>query len=885
MGASTQNAIFGAAGSSPATVAAFIEQHAALHATDPAIVAPNSRTLTYGALRAQVASFGAALRRAGIGCEGRVAIVMPDGPELAVAIAATACHAAAVPLNPALTSSELDSLFTMLRIDAVVVPGWLDIPARGAAMRHNACLLEVERCGTGCIDITRVMGVMAMAKAPLDEDGVEPDALALILRTSGTTAKPKLVPVSHRNLVAMAMRLRHWFTLTSKDRALCVMPLYYAQGPKTVLFTPLILGGSTACPERDGGVQILDWLADLKPTWLSAGPTFHRAMLERIRARNGAPVDHCLRFIQTGGSPLAAAVHDELEKSLSVPVLDSYGLSEAGLVSANSFAPEGRRAGTVGKPCPGELAVRGDDGAFAPPCVMGEIVVRGPGVMSGYLDDENTNCSAFTDGWFRTGDLGVLDADGFLTLSGRLKELVNRGGEKIAPAELDQALLRHLSVAEAAAFAVPHPRLGEDISAAVVLSQGAHATSVELRQHLRKLLAPFKIPRRIYVLDALPKGEGGKVRRRELADLCLVAPDERQSVKPRSTLEIEITEIWKRLLERASVGVTDDFFELGGDSLLAAQMLLEVERVTGQRLPDDILFDEATIKSLARRLVSREITAARVLIPLQTEGTRPPLLFFDGDFSGGGYYVRRLAELLGQDQPFWDLRPQKAKNGELTSIEDMARNALAAVKQAGISGPLFLGGHCNGGLVALEMARQAEAAGMPVALVIMIDPISLNARRPFWLLLWTLDVLLRLRYRSSVRRNERLGALMARIWERLRRIDERLIAPDGGTSNGDSLKSIAEKYAALDEGLERRFQAQMDAYFRAMAAYLPRHVNSRLVCFVTHSHEDSFDFAGSVWRRFGSSLEVDMIPGEHMTCITTHVEALAAHMRAALETR
>jgi thioesterase domain-containing protein len=180
------------------------------------------------------------------------------------------------------------------------------------------------------------------------------------------------------------------------------------------------------------------------------------------------------------------------------------------------------------------------------------------------------------------------------------------------------------------------------------------------------------------------------------------------------------------------------------------------------------------------------------------------------------------------------------------------------------------------------MARQAEAAGLPVGLVIMIDPISLNARWPFWVLLWSSNVVFRLFYRNSERRNERIGVVMARLWERLRRVDQRSITLGGEPREGDSLKSIARKYAALDQELERRFQTQMEAYFRAMAAYLPRRVNCRLVCLVTQSHQNSFDFDGSVWKRFGSSLKVDVIPGEHMTCITTHVEALAAHMRAAL---
>ncbi len=865
----------------PATVRTFIESHAATRPASSAIVFSDRPPLTYGALASQVAALGAALRGAGIQRSGRVAIMMPDGPELALAIAAAACHAAAVPLNPSLTTAELDSLFCTFRIDALVIPNRFDAAARGIATRHGVRVLEAAVNKSGFLDLASgtTSGVKPEAADDVHDD---PDFLALVLRTSGTTARPKLVPVSHRNLVSMAMRQQHWFQLTPQDRALCAVPLYYAHGVKSLLFTPLILGGSTACPERSTGLQILEWLADLEPTWYSAGPTFHRAILERVQARGGAVPRHCLRFIQNGGAPMTAAVREGLESAFGVPVLEAYGLSEAGVMAANSVAPEGRKLGTVGKPWPGALAVRADDGTLAPPGIAGEIVVRGPGLMPGYLENADMNETAFVGGWFRTGDLGVIDADGFLTLAGRLKELINRGGEKIAPTEIDQALLRHSAVAEAAAFTVPHPRLGEDVSAAVVLCAGAHATSDELRRHLGTVLAPFKVPRRIHIVDALPKDEGGKVRRAELAHMLLDAAGDTRVLRPRYMLEHQIAEIWARLLERPSVGLTEDFFELGGDSLLATEMLLEIERLTGQRLDDDILFDAATIWQLAHHIASNEAAArTRHLIPLQPKGDRPPLFFLDGNFAGG-YYTRRLSALLGYDQPLWDVRPLKAENGAVPSIEEMARAYLALIKEAGFKGPIALGGHCNGGLIALELARQAEAAGLPVSVVIMIDPISLNARRPFWLLAWLAGSVLRLFDREPARRQRRLGAFMARVWNNARRSGQRLNAIFRGSGGLASLSLDAEKNGSLYEELERRYQAQANAYFRAMAAHLPRATRARLVCLTAHANRRSWDFAGRAWKGFGSSLEVFVVPGDHATCVTTHIEALAERMRAAL---
>jgi acyl-CoA synthetase (AMP-forming)/AMP-acid ligase II/thioesterase domain-containing protein/acyl carrier protein len=870
------------AGPGRATVRTFLESHAAARPASPAIVFSDRPPLTYGALALQAAASGAALRGAGIQRRGRVAIMMPDGPELALTIAAVACHAAAVPLNPNLTTAEFDSLFCTFRIDALVIPKRFDAAARGIATRHGVRVLEAAVNKSGLLDLASGT-TSAVKPEAADDDHDDPDSLALVLRTSGTTARPKLVPVSHRNLVSMAMRQQHWFALTPQDRALCAVPLYYAHGVKSLLFTPLILGGSTACPERSTGLQILEWLADLEPTWFSAGPTFHQAILERIQAQGGAVPRHCLRFIQNGGAPMAAAVREGLEHAFGVPVLEAYGLSEAGVMAANSVAPEGRKPGTVGRPWPGALAVRADDGAVAPPGVAGEIIVRGSAVMPGYLEDANMNETAFVDGWFRTGDFGVIDADGFLTLAGRLKELINRGGEKIAPTEIDQALLRHPAVAEAAAFAVPHPRLGEDVSAAVVLCAGAHATSDELRRHLGTLLAPSKIPRRIHFVRALPKDESGKVRRAELAHLLLDPADNKRGLPPRRMLEHQIAEIWARLLERPSVGLTDDFFELGGDSLLATEMLLEIERLTGRRLDPDILFDAATVWQLTHHIASEEAAAqTRHLFPLQPRGDRPLLFFLDGNFEVGSYYTRRLAALLGDDQPLWVLRPLKAESNADYSFEERARAYLAMIKEGDFKGPIALGGYCNGGLIALELARQAEAAGLSVSVLIMIDSISVNARRPFWLLAWLAESVLRLFDREPARRQRRLGAFMSWVWKKARRIGQRVNAIFRGSGELASLPLDAGKYGSLYEELERRYQAQAKAYFRAMAAYLPRATRARLVCLTAHTNRRSWDYAGRVWKRIGSSLEVFVVPGDHATCVTTHIEALAERMRAAL---
>ena len=352
------------------------------------------------------------------------------------------------------------------------------------------------------------------------------------------------------------------FDLTPDDRAFCATPLYYSQALKGMLFTSLLLGGSVACPDPASNGDVLSSLADLQPTWLAAGPAFLVNLLERALARRGAPLLHYLRFIRSGAAPLPLAVRQGLEEVFGVPVLEGYGLTETGTVAANSIAPEHRKPGTVGRPLPHDVAIRAEDGRLLPSGATGEIVVRGPGVMPGYLYNEDANRAAFVDGWFRTGDLGSIDAEGFLTLLGRLKDLINRGGEKISLYEVERALLLHASVRDAAAFSVPHPRLGENVAAAVVLMPGATATPTDIKAFLADHLAPFKIPQHVDIMPELPKGATGKTLRLQLSKAA--ADRIRNVVPPENLLHFLILEIWQRLLGRADIGIDEDFFEAGG---------------------------------------------------------------------------------------------------------------------------------------------------------------------------------------------------------------------------------------------------------------------------------------------------------------------------------
>jgi acyl-CoA synthetase (AMP-forming)/AMP-acid ligase II len=815
------------------TIATLIAQHATIRPGRPAFVTSNGAVLTYGALFSQIAAFGAALRANGVGRTAKVAILMPEGIELAVVIVAVACHAVAVPLNPKMTATEIDNLFARLRIDAIVISNEIDTAVRDVAARVGLPVFEIAGRSDGRINVSAVGGSSSHNSEVALDEGASPDAPAVILQTSATTGRPKLVPITHRNLIIDADQRRFWFKLTPDDRALCVLPLYYGQGLKGAVFAPLLIGASIACPDHNAAGDILDWLADLQPTWLDGGATFHMSVLERALARQGAQ-RHCLRFIRSGGELLPTAIRQRLEEIFCVPVLECYGLSEASTVAANSIVPENRKPGTVGKPWLNEVAIRAADGRTLPPSAAGEIVVRGPALTPGYIDDEEANRAAFVNGWFRTGDLGLIDDEGFLTVLGRLKEFINRGSEKISPYEVERALLLHPSVREAAAFSVPHPRLGENVAAAVVLRPGAHETPSEIKTFLLDRLAPFKIPQRVLVKPELPKGATGKVQRRLLSDE--VAHCSREMAPPTAPLHWQILEIWQRLIGRHDIGIYDDFFEAGGDSLLATQMLCEVEAITGQRIPQSALRAVFTVHELADA-VTRCSPATAELMTCAKQGSGTPFLFCHGDYSTRGFYALKLAEMLRCDQPVFLVHPHLDPDPKLT-FEEMARDCLPHILAAHPTGAFCVGGHCNGGLLAWEIAHQLELLGREVEFITLVDVISLNARTILRLIAHLKKFIVVV---APKRMSEKFALDgMRAVWAR-----------------GDWYRSYGGPYSC------------------AMPNYVPPKLTARVLCVISEESRTKMEYSSIPWSNLIHKVDCEYIAGTHLSCITKHADELA----------
>lgn len=486
------------------TVAALLSPDA----SGPALLNVTAQSIDHPALRAEVARLADQLRAAGLGPQDRIAIVLPNGPEMALVLLAVMSVGCAAPLNPKYREEEFRFYLDDLGAAALVTFAG-ESPAAHAAAPATTVAVDV----TGrelSIDFAphgRLRDEAAVARPSADDE-------ALVLHTSGTTSRPKIVPLRQRNLYASARNIASALALTPADRSLNVMPLFHIHGIMAGLLAPLSAGGSVVSTPGFDAFKFHRWLDELHPTYYSAVPTMHQMVL----ARAPEPRPTSLRFVRSSSASLPGAVLDGLRALFGVPVIESYGMTEAShQMTCNPLPPGAAKPGSVGLPTGIEVAILDSDNNVLASGQRGEVSIKGPTVVDGYENNPAANESAFTAGWFRTGDEGMLDSDGYLFLTGRLKEQINRGGEKISPIEVDDVLLRHPAVAEAVTFAVPHDKLGEEVAAAVVLADGQEATESELRAFLSEQLAAFKVPRRIVFLTELPKGSTGKVQRIGLA--------------------------------------------------------------------------------------------------------------------------------------------------------------------------------------------------------------------------------------------------------------------------------------------------------------------------------------------------------------------------------
>lgn len=861
------------------TICDMIRRWAEIQPNAPAILGKDQPPLSYSALVARIDHVRDVLNQSGFGRGDRIAIVHGRNPELGVLIFGVKSGAIAVPLNPNFTTAEFYEQLRDLKVKAVIVE----------EHRHEAAIAAADRLKIPCLDASafalRAGDADEAPQQPCQQPSLEPslsrpDDVAIVYGTSGTTSRSKIVALSHKNLLTRMTKSLKAIELVDNDRLFMLRQLYYAGG-HTNLCRALFSGTSVYFVDQECKTVSAAELLSSEATWMSAPPAVFRALLA-AETCNGPCREHKLRFLRNSSAGLDAKTQQLVEELFGVPLLQSYSTTETCWIAANPPNFAGRKFNSVGLPVIDEIKIMDADGRIVPAGDRGEIIVRGPTVFDGYEGDPEANAAAFVDGWYRTGDEGYFDDDGYLILTGRIKEVINRGGEKVSPAEVDAAVMEHPGVADAATFPIPHPTLGDEVAVAIVQSQGAMLSTKLLSDFLLERLTGFKVPRLFVFVDEIPKGATGKVQRLSLARTLgidaetgpLAASEAEREPTP---LEAKLQKIWTKTLRRdRPVGLDDNFFLLGGDSLQAVEMFLNIEKELKLRLPAAALFEAGTVAEMARLIEQDAVPGC--IVPIRRQGSRPPFFCVHGN-GGDVIGFHHLSRHLGEDQPFYAIQSigWDGKMVPFTRSDDMAAHYVAAIRKVQPEGPYYIGGYSFGGRIACYMARALKAAGEEVALLALIDSSNhvgrVYASLDEWLQRQAATKGLRrglqtLRYgwfRTRKLCDSGYGhlrrAILFRIWDHYR-------------SSGRTLPRIlrrpdsANRLVRLEHATMPPFDGDA-VYFRATSGW-------RL--------KDAPDLRDSWHRVIKGRLEVRPIPGSHATAIQeTHAEFLACELADSID--
>ncbi len=717
----------------PENFRAGLVELAATHSDVAALLPPDRAPLTFARLLKRVEEIKQTLNTLGIGCGDRVVAALPAGADTALCFFAVACCATYVPLNPEYAEHEFVRYLARLRPKAVIVPGGAGQGIRNAASRLHIPVIDLignANAPTGAFELRcNVRADCAEPRWAGSED------IALVLLTAGTTDRPKLVPMKHRHLLAHARASKSHFQIGRDDRYLHITPMFHGHGLKSGLVLPVFAGSGVICAPGFDVASFFKNMATMGATWYSGGYTVQRTIRDRVREFRSVAESAKLRFTVSSSGPIDVRVVGELEHAFGAPVLNRYSSSETCVLTCEPLPPRVRKLGSAGIAVLNEVRVVDPYGVPVGVGEEGEIVARGPGVMDGYLDDPELTARAFVNGWFRTGDAGRLDADGYLTITGRIKDLINRGGEKIAPTEVERVLAEHPAVGRVCVFGVAHPTLGEDVAAAVVPACPSRADERSIIDFAHARLAAFKVPRRVIFTEQLPTTGVGKIDRKACARLYTAMRSGADSAEPTvaqsvSRVESEVAALWCRILNARTVRRDADFFLSGGDSLKITELLVAIQQRFAVRISMRETFEQgATVAAIARLITCAPIEMRSVdalpdgLMPLKADGERPPLFAIPGSDGNPGSYVH-FCQLLDGLQPLYGLlsRGLDGRSEPLDRVEAIAADHIARMRALQPSGPYFLIGACFGGRVAYEVARQLEAAGERVAFLAMLDP-------------------------------------------------------------------------------------------------------------------------------------------------------------------
>jgi oxalate---CoA ligase len=848
----------------------------------PALFSGDRAEATGEQLLDMVREVSVTLNRMGIRRGTRVAYALPDSAETAVLALACMSVCTAVPVNPRMPVNEFTSALQRLHVDTVIVPADIESNGRRAAQDLKLRTLDVTQDPSDRAGAIRFIGQPSpdALVTQFEPEWTTAHDVAMVVQTSGTTGQSKIVPLTHQNILSMMLANCQVLALTPQDRCLGLMPLYHIHGLGALLCA-LLSRGSVFVSQGFKAADFFLQLRQFGPTWYTAVPTVHQSVLAHADEHKDLVADVArrrqLRFIRSGSAPMPRGVAQQLVKTFNTRYIEACGATEcSAYICSNRYGEE--RIGSVGKPMPGNIVhVIDEQGLPVGPDVEGELVVQGPGVFGGYEGNPQLNANAFIEGFFRTGDLARTDDDGYVYLTGRLKEQINRAGLKVSPREVDDAIATHPGVLKVATFALPDPVVGEEVACAIVKRAGQERLSaLDLQRFVADQLADYKVPRRVVFVDDIPTNAVGKICRVTLAEqLGLIAqpptttPTAGQAGpwnEPVSATQIAIATIWSRVLGRTIDNIDIDFYAAGGDSLQAMDLSLELEHRFSRLVPVAAISSNATIRTLARAIEDdgwRPTPGAPVVF--QKSATKVPTLFCLPGVGGNVFCYAGVATRLADTRvPIVGL-PLPGTDGleaPLPSVDAIADRYLSHVRLFQPHGPYVIAGYSFGGRVGFEVCRRLIKAGESVRALVLIDtpgpdwppPLPEFAR-------WRLRLLRLIREPAS----QTIGRLM-RLGRRKRRTPEAI------------LKSLELQTASPER--QRIQVALVNAVEQASADWTPERIDVPIVVLraarPVWEHCDTRDPTMG-WTPFSTRpVRVMPIQGSHGTVFNEqHVDSLA----------
>jgi len=676
----------------------------------------SGKKITYENLAMMLEVSASFFKESGLGKRTRIAVVSKSGLDLGLLFFLVSESCIFIPLDHEFSKVEFEKRYDLLDTDILMVEKDYQGPALTGWKGENVIRYSLHDCSIQ-FEIEALSDKSDIAAMPDSE-------IALVLTTSGTTSTPKVVPLTGENLLVAAQEKLNVFGFSEADTNLILTPLFKGTSINSMI-TTLLSGGTVLITDGFKLVALMTAIQENSVTWFTASPAVLNSIAGYAIKENLRMAGHSLRFVRSSGAPLNKATKDHLEMTFGVPVIQTYGMTETRTI-ASTYGLSQFKEGSVGVSLGTDIKIEN-----------GEILVHGKNVFAGYENNQAANAASFSEGWFRTGDLGYVDEDGFLFITGRAKEMINRGGEKISPYEVEAAILKLDHVTDAAVFPYPNRYGSDDAGAVLVLESGAAMSLSELRNQLLGNLSPFKMPSLLYVVDEIPLSNSGKVQRSRLFEQLdsleprvyarKHMPSEAEVNKPDlSNTENELCRIWKEILNVESVGLSDNFFDLGGDSLAAAELFLDIEKTFGIQVTIDDLFNVNTIRDLAGLVDAGSKSHYEFLVKIKEGSAGLPLFFVH---SGDGEVVtyHGVSNLMRKDRRLWGIKFSRDAEWKYPiDFDQLAERYIQEIKAIQPQGPYRIIGNCHGGVLAYHLACRLTDRGDKVSLLAMFDPLMGN---------------------------------------------------------------------------------------------------------------------------------------------------------------